>query len=429
VYSENKIIKETLLTTIFKQALSSKGILMLLALALGVASGLLGGSFIQETATIVSDIYIKFLKLISTPLVFLSICSTISSIERFGEARFLGSRVIFYTLLTTLIAAVIGLGLFIILQPRIGIEGLASFDLKTSPTIGNYKEFLMGILPSNIIEVFLNNNVIGAMMIAFLVGFAVLRLESPKKDFMKTLFASLFDVLIKVTESILIFLPLAIWAFVTLFIKEQATPNGAFNVLTVYFLTVLSANLIQALVVLPILLKMKGYAPLTVMRAYLPALSMAFFTKSSNATLPTTLHCAQVNSKLSKKVSNFSLPLCVTCNMNACAAFILITTLFVASSHGITFSPVELILWTTLATIAAVGNAGVPMGCYFLTGAFLNAMDVPLTIMGLILPLYALLDMVETAVNVWSDGVIAAVVEMDVKRKTSSLTLHQQDVA
>lgn len=158
-------------------------------------------------------------------------------------------------------------------------------------------------------------------------------------------------------------------------------------------------------------------------KGYMPALTIAFFSKSSNAALPTTLRCAQQNLGISKRVSNFSLPLCVTCNMNACAAFILITVLFVATSNGMTFSAVELGAWVFLATLAAIGNAGVPMGCYFLSTAFLTAMDIPLNIMGLILPLYALLDMVETAVNVWSDGVITAAAEKDLAVQKTKTTI------
>lgn len=74
------------------------------------------------------------------------------------------------------------------------------------------------------------------------------------------------------------------------------------------------------------------------------------------------------------------------------------------------FSPAEMVLWIFIATIAALGNAGVPMGCYFLASAFLAAMNVPLNILGIILPFYSLIDMLETAINVWSDSCVATIV-------------------
>ena len=112
---------------------------------------------------------------------------------------------------------------------------------------------------------------------------------------------------------------------------------------------------------------------------------VAFFTESyqCGVTYGDTLRSG-TNVKMAPKVASFTLPLCTTINMNGCAAFILTTVLYVAMSHGMVFSPMELILWIFIATLAAVGNAGVPMGCYFLASAFIAAMDVPMTIMGII---------------------------------------------
>jgi Na+/H+-dicarboxylate symporter len=172
---------------------------------------------------------------------------------------------------------------------------------------------------------------------------------------------------------------------------------------------------IQAAIVLPLLLRWKGYSPLNMARGMMPALIVAFFSKSSGVALPMAMKCAEEGLQIQKRVSRFSFPLCVTINMNACAAFILTTVLFVSMSHGVMYSPLELIAWIFIATLAAVGNAGVPMGCYFLSTAFLVSMNVPLNIMGAIFPLYTVIDMLETAINVWSNGCVAAAVDADVR--------------
>jgi Na+/H+-dicarboxylate symporter len=149
-------------------------------------------------------------------------------------------------------------------------------------------------------------------------------------------------------------------------------------------------------------------------KGMLPALSVAFFTKSSAAALPMAMRCAEEKLGISKRVSSFTLPLCTTINMNACAAFILITVLFVSMSQGVVYSYPEMALWIVLSTIAAIGNAGVPMGCYFLASAFLAAMNVPLHLLGVILPFYTLIDMLESSINVWSDSCVAAIVQQEV---------------
>jgi Na+/H+-dicarboxylate symporter len=155
------------------------------------------------------------------------------------------------------------------------------------------------------------------------------------------------------------------------------------------------------LIILPGFLKLKGISPLKVVKAMYPALNVAFWSKSSAATLPLTMQCATERLGISQKTAGFSLPLCTAINMNGCAGFIIITVLFVAMSNGLVFSPFELGAWIFIATLTAIGNAGVPMGCYFLSLALLTAMNVPLNLMFVILPFYAFIDMVETAINVW----------------------------
>lgn len=106
--------------------------------------------------------------------------------------------------------------------------------------------------------------------------------------------------------------------------------------------------------------------------------------------------------------------------MNGCAAFILITTLFVSASNGANFSIIQTLPWILISTLAAIGNAGVPMGCYFLTSALLVGMNMPLHVLGMILPLYTFFDMVETCLNVWSDSCITAIVDKEIQETEKS---------
>ena len=148
-----------------------------------------------------------------------------------------------------------------------------------------------------------------------------------------------------------------------------------------------------------------------------PAIAVALFTKSSAGTLPVTLASAENNLKVNTKVSRFVLPICTTINMNGCAAFILVTSLFVMQNAGIELTTGTMITWLFVAVLAAVGNAGVPMGCYFLTLSLMSSLGVPLGIMGIILPIFTIIDMIETAENVWSDSVVCAMTDHDLKGK------------
>ena len=101
--------------------------------------------------------------------------------------------------------------------------------------------------------------------------------------------------------------------------------------------------------------------------------------------------------------------------MNGCAAFILVTSVFVMQNGGTTLGLGASLLWVLIAVFSAVGNAGVPMGCYFLTLSLMTGIGAPVSIMGLILPIYTIIDMVETAENVWSDSCVCAVTDKDLK--------------
>jgi Na+/H+-dicarboxylate symporter len=394
--------------------------LMLWGVLLGALSGYIHYSPLHKTAEIISALMTDSLKLLSTPIIFVSVVATISGMRSFNEMRTLGLKVFKYTLITTLLAASVALVFFLILNP---VQQVMSASLiQSDASSPNYLDALLKMYPSNIVTAFHENNVIGIVLVAVFLGVSILLIPQENKQTLNHLFMSLFTALVKMTQILIRILPIGIWAFVSLFVVEIREGNTAsLSSLLRYVLCVFGSTLFQGIVVLPLLLKFKGISPLKTAKGMFSAISVAFFSKSSNATLPLTMKCAQENLKISPRVATFSLPLCTTINMNGCAAFILNTVLFVAMSYGMNFSLFDMIMWVFVATLAAIGNAGIPMGCYFLASAFLAAMNVPLDIMGLILPIYTLMDMVETSVNVWSDGCVTAIVDKEMQFEQSVL--------
>lgn len=390
---------------------------LIAAIILGTSLGWLHIPIVESAAGIISEIFIRLLKLVSLPIIFLSIVSTASSMSNVDEIKFLGKKVVKYTFLTTILAASVALILFWILDPVKGVESsaaVASVDGK------GYTEYLIQTIPSNAIKPFLENNVIGVMIMVMLLSVATLGLPQDKRTHLHALFSSLFAAVLRIINWMIAIMPLAIAAFIILFMRDL---RGGLEVKTlgIYLACVVAANLIQGLLVLPTFLKLKGISPIQLAKAMLPALYVAFFTKSSNATLPLAMKCAEERAKIPRNIAGFSFPLCTTINMNGCAAFILITVLFVAMSNGMVFSQMEMIGFLFIAVVAAVGNAGVPMGCYFLSSAILAAMNMPLNLLGVILPFYTLIDMLETAINVWSDSCVTAVVNKEIAASVPSL--------
>lgn len=399
------------------------------AMGLGLLTGWFQIPFFNDTASVISDLFLRLLKLISLPIIFLAVTSTITGMRSLQEMRRMGRKVITYTLGTTLIAATVALILYVLIDPASSAEDLAGGFIPEAATQASYFSFVMNIIPSNLFQAFVEGNVMGIVFIALLLSVSILFLPEEQKTFLNKLFSSLFSAMIKITGFVIKLMPIAIWAFMVLLVKDLQENYSHFSRILLYISCVVGANLIQGLIVLPLFLKLKKISPWKAFRGMGQALTVAFFSKSSNATLPVTIRCAENNMGVKQKIANFSLPLCSVVNMNGCAAFILTTFLFVSSIHGLTFSGFDLFTWIFIASFAAIGNAGVPMGCFFLTSAFLIGMDVPLYTMGLILPFYTILDMIETTLNIWSDACITIVVDKDLSEAEAPVPEPTKEVA
>lgn len=387
-----------------------------IAILLGAVNGWYGTPETHAAADFTSAVFIKLFKFVSIPIIAVSIITTLASISRSSGSGRIFRHTIFYTLFTTILAAAMAACLFVLFAPaNVAMPNSASAALAGMPQ-QTYWDFISSVIPDNILAPFLSANVLSVLLIAAAVGLAIAKLptDSREQKVLTAFFSGIQKVLFTIVSWVIRILPIGIFAFISVFFTEMK--NGVeIGGLGTYFATVLTANFTQMLVVLPIVLLARGVNPLRLAGAMSQALTVAFFSKSSAGTLPVTMACAEEKAGIRPAVSRFVLPICTTINMNACAAFILITTVYLMQNHGIVITTGTLITWIFIATLAAVGNAGVPMGCFFLTMSLLAGMNIPVHLMGVILPVYAVIDMIETLLNVWSDSAVAAMVNKDLK--------------
>lgn len=386
---------------------------LMLMIVAGVAVGISKNSALITFAHHLSDIFMRLLKLVSLPIISFSLLSTLTGMGKWSDIKILGKKVIHLTIFTTLLSAFTAWVLYLLVNPQ-ALENTLSNQTNIEIAQGSYIKVLLDIFPSNLLQPFLEHNVMGVMFITLLLSFAVLQLPSEKREQLHSFFDSFFAAVMVIIRWITFLMPFAVWAFIVEFTLEVGK-GLKINELAAYLAIIIAANFIQAFISLPMMLKKNGISPFMAFKAMVPALSLAFFSKSSVAAMPLAMECSHTCG-VKSQVSKFTFPLCTSINMNACAAFILVTVLFVAENHGVTFTTLDKLLWVGIATVAAIGNAGVPMGCFFLSCALLTAMGVPITIMGVILPFYALLDMVESAINLWSDACVTLIVN----KKTES---------
>lgn len=395
-------------------------ILWIGALVIGCLLGLLHLGWLDGLMTFIATVYTRLFQLVAVPTIVLAVITTLA---KFGEQKDTGrifGHAVTYTLLTTITAAAIGLLLYNIIQPGNLPPSIASQGSSAIPqdiSHETYYDHILSVIPNNIVKPLLDGNVLSLLILAFAIGIALAKLpKSDKKDVLMKGILGLQDLLFLLIHALIWSLPVGIVAF-SAQLTAQVSAGIAAASLGKYIAVIISGNLIQMFIILPLFLLLRGLNPLHVFARMSPAVLMAFFTKSSAATLPVTIASAENRLGVSQKVSRFVLPICTTINMNGCAAFILVTTLFVMQNGGATFSVPQMILWLFIAVIAAIGNAGVPMGCYFLTLSLLTGTGAPVGIMGIILPAYTIFDMIETAENVWSDSCVCAMTQHDINGK------------
>ena len=400
-----------------------KTILWIAALVVGAILGLLGIGWLNEVMNFVATVYTRLFQLLAVPTIVLAVISTFATFGSKGSGKIFG-RTLIYTLLTTFAAAAVGAILYVLIAPgNLPVESVAGVDLKNisqeaeiskqfQPSV-TYSEHILSVIPNNIVKPFLEGNVLSLLLLAFAIGIGLSKLpESENKAVVIKGLLGLQELLFLLIRWLIWTLPLGIVAF-SAQLSAQVSAGVVADSIGKYVLVVLGGNVIQFFIVLPLFLLARGLNPVHVLGRMMPAVLMALFTKSSAATLPVTMDTAENRLGIRKNVARFVLPICTTINMNGCAAFILVTSLFVMQQGGTPLTWTTILLWILISVISAVGNAGVPMGCYFLTLSLMSGVGAPIAILGIILPIYTIIDMVETAENVWSDSCVAAMVDAD----------------
>lgn len=384
------------------------------ALILGAVLGTLGIHWLNDFFNFLASVYTRLFQFVAVPTIALAVTTTLAQLGARKNTGRIFLHTILYTLLTTAAAALVGLLLFKLIEPGnlpADVIRKGTTDVPGNLEAVSYYHHILSVIPNNILAPFFSGNVLSILFVSVAVGL-VLAMKKDSEN-IRVLFQGILglqEVLFALIRGLVWTLPLGIVAFAAQ-LSAQVSAGFIIGSLGKYVAVVLGGNLIQFFLILPLFLLFRGIHPFKVFRCMLPAVLMALFTKSSAATLPVTVESAENNLKAKKEVARFVLPICCTINMNGCAAFILVTSLFVMQNGGWTLSVPTVILWFFISIVSAIGNAGVPMGCYFLTLSLMSGIHAPIGILGIILPIYTVIDMIETAENVWSDSCVCAMVD------------------
>jgi Na+/H+-dicarboxylate symporter len=397
--------------------------LVLGAVALGGGAGLalreLWGVGPEDVARyhlgLPGDLFLNALKMVVVPLVAAAVIGGVAGAGDLRKLGRLGAWTAVFYLGTTAISVAIGLGLVNLIRPGEGIDLSAAGGPLPEGLAGvprGVGDFLLHLVSTNPVgdaaAELSSGRLLPLLLFCILFGGVLTTLSGAPREALERFFEGVYLVMMKITELVILATPVGVFF---LLLRTMALHGlDAFGSIGWFGLTVVLGLLLHGLVVLPVLLVTLGRrSPLALLRASAPALLTAFSTCSSSATLPVTLECAVERAGIPKRIANFLLPLGSTVNMDGTALYEAVAALFIAQAYGIELGLGQQAMVLVVATLAAVGTAGIPSASLVMIAVVLAAVGLPLEGIGLILALDRLLDMGRTTVNVWGDLACAAI--------------------
>ena len=389
--------------------------LMIAGIVLGIFSGWMFGNTMLAVEWI-GEMFLDALKMLVVPLI---ISSMIVGIAGLGDIRKVGKTgliTLVYFLITTCIAVGIGLVMVNIIEPGVAVE--MTVEQVPEKVVGKESVAITDILKSfvspNLVQSMANMEILPLILFSLVFGGVLTTLGEPGKraiDFFDTVNVAIM----KIVHLLMYFAPIGVFALIAsklgaagggdLFLAELAKIGK-------YVTTVISALLIHGLVVLPaILYMMTRRNPIIYFKNVVGALTTAFSTASSSATLPITIDCAEKNNQISRKSCLFVLPLAATVNMNGTALYESVAAMFIAQMLGIQLGLGDQMIIFLTATLAGIGAAGIPEAGLVTMVMVLQSVGLPLEGIGMLLSIDWFLDRCRTTINVWGDSLGAGVLD------------------
>ncbi len=398
-----------------------------IAIFLAIAAGsILGkdatifGISLYAIFDVLGAIFLNALTLVVVPLVSSSIITGIARIG--GESEFgrLGLKTFSFYIGTSLIAILIGLFFVNLINPGVSHvvplvseaeqATIAAFKEGLSHNEGKaFVDVLMQIVPSNVIEAFSRNQMLGLIFFSLLFGYSLSKIDTGPSAILQGFWQGIFQTMIAITRIVMKFLPYGVFCLVAKVF--MTTGVGSLGSLALFSLTVLLGLATFMLVALPLLLSLIGrVSPLRHFKAMGPALITAFSTSSSSAALPITIDCVEKRAGVSNRICSLVIPLGTSINMSGSALYECVAAMFVAQAYGIDLSLLTQFLVVLMALVTSIGVAGIPSASLVAILVILKVIGLPSEGIGLFIAVDRLLDMCRTMVNVFSDSCCAVLV-------------------
>lgn len=372
-------------------------------------------------------IFIRLLKLIAIPLVFISLIKGISQMQDFAKLSRLGLRTLATYVVTTLIAVSIGVAMVSLIQPgkifphekAAGFKDMYAENLASKlENAEKIKEtgplnFLIEMVPENLLAAGSDNSaMLQVIFVAILIGIAIVLLGGKTANVLSPIIEASNDVILKIIDLIMLAAPVGVFALMASLIADFGGDGEMFASLGLYALTVVITLFIISFIFYPVLLKLiVRYKIKDFLKGVFPIQLMAFSTSSSAATLPFTMEHSQKALGVSEETASFVFPVGTTINMDGTSAYQAVAILFIAQIFGMDLTFAQILSVVFLTVLASIGTPGVPGASVVMTVMVLTSVGIPVEGMVLILGIDRPLDMLRTVVNVTGDVFVAKLVQ------------------
>lgn len=394
-----------------KAIFSTSGIFVwiIFAIIFGVFIGFLLPDFAQSTQ-LLSDIFLRLIKMIMAPLVFSTLVIGIAKLGDFKTVGRIGIKTLTYFYAATFVSLLLGLVLVNFFEPgkAMDLSLAASQNSNTiQPQNIDFKNFIYRIFPTSIIDAMAKNEILPIVIFSLFFGTGLAAVGEKGKPVYKLL-ESVAEIMFKITSYVMKFAPFAVFgALATVVGKQGIGVLKGYGYLIACFY---GGLLFFGFIILPLVCTAFKINFLKLFSNIKEPVLLAYSTATSESAYPKTLEGLD-KFGCNPKISGFVLPLGYSFNLDGSMMYMTFATLFIAQCYGMEISISQQISMMLVLLIASKGVAGVPRASLVVISGLLDTFQIPAEGLVLLLGIDHILDMGRSAINVMGNAVAACVVD------------------
>jgi Na+/H+-dicarboxylate symporter len=362
-----------------------------------------------EGFSILSDIFLRLIKMIVAPLVFTTLVVGVAKVGDINAVGRIGGKTMLWFLSATLVSLLVGMVLVNLYQPGANMhiplpDSHMGTDIKKSAI--SLRDFVNHAVPRSFIEAMANNEILQIVVFAIFFGVATAAVGEKGAAVIKMM-DSIAYIIMKITGYVMKLAPLAVFGAITAIVAKQGL-----GILSTY--AVFIGEFYSGLLVLWLLIIAVGFVVLrkrvfTLVNNIKDAMLIAFGTSTSEAAYPRVLmELEKFGCK--DKIVSFVLPLGYSFNLDGSMMYMTFASLFIAQAYGIHLSMGQQFTMLLVLMLTSKGVAGVPRAALVVIAGTISAFNIPEAGLALLIGIDPLLDMGRSATNVLGNAMATAVV-------------------